>query len=157
MRFPPTVWGPIFWHTIHVVALSYPSNPNYAQKRAAKEFYESMAELIPCPMCREHYKKHLQKLPLGPHLDRRQDLFRWTVEVHNEVNKLLGKPLVTEAESIQFYMRIGARDKSPFITHVDFEEIDSRSMLKGAILGATVVGLAGGLLWWTSSGETSRS
>lgn len=116
-----------------------------------------MAELIPCPMCREHYKKHLQKLPLGPHLDRRQDLFRWTVEVHNEVNKLLGKPLVTEAESIQFYMRIGARDKSPFITHVDFEEIDSRSMLKGAILGATVVGVAGGLLWWTSSGETSRS
>jgi hypothetical protein len=140
-----------------VVALSYPSNPNYAQKRAAKEFYESMAELIPCPMCREHYKKHIQRLPLGPHLDRRQDLFRWTVEVHNEVNKLLGKPLVTEAESIQFYMRIGARDKSPFITHVDFEEIDSRSMLKGAILGATVVGVAGGLLWWTSSGETSRS
>jgi len=143
----------MFWHTIHVVALSYPSNPNYAQKRAAKEFYESMAELIPCPICREHYKEHLKRLPLSPHLDRREDLFRWTVEVHNEVNKILGKPLVTETESIKFYLRLGARERSPFITTVDLEEIDARSMLKGAILGAGVVAVAGGLLWWTTSGE----
>lgn len=155
MRFPPTVWGPMFWHVLHVVALSYPSNPTYAQKRAAKEFYESMAELIPCPICREHYKQHIQKLPLSPHLDRRDDLFRWTVEVHNEVNKLLGKPMVTEAESIKYYLRLGARDRSPFITTVDLEEIDARSMMKGAILGATLVGIAGGLLWWSTSGEKS--
>lgn len=153
MRFPPSVWGPMFWHTIHVVALSYPSNPNYAQKRAAKEFYESMAELIPCPMCREHYKEHLKKLPLSPHLDRRDDLFRWTVQLHNEVNILLKKPIVSETESINFYTRLGARERSPFITQVDLEEIDTRSMVKGAIVGAAVVGVAGGLLWWSTRGE----
>jgi hypothetical protein len=153
MRFPPSVWGPILWHTIHVTALSYPSNPTYAQKKAAKEFYESLSELIPCPVCREHYKVHLQKLPLSPHLDRREDLFRWTVELHNEVNQMLGKPIVSETESINFYRRIGARERSPFITPVDFEEIDSRSMLKGAIIGAAVVGVAGGLLWWSTRGE----
>ena len=103
MRFPPSVWGPILWHTIHVTALSYPSNPTYAQKKAAKEFYESLSELIPCPVCREHYKVHIQKLPLSPHLDRREDLFRWTVELHNEVNQMLGKPIVSETESINFY------------------------------------------------------
>jgi hypothetical protein len=143
----------MFWHTIHVVALSYPSNPNYAQKRAAKEFYESMAELIPCPMCREHYKEHLKKLPLSPHLDRRDDLFRWTVQLHNEVNILLKKPIVSETESINFYTRLGARERSPFITQVDLEEIDTRSMVKGAIVGAAVVGVAGGLLWWSTRGE----
>jgi hypothetical protein len=143
----------MFWHTIHVVALSYPSNPNYAQKRAAKEFYESMAELIPCPMCREHYKEHLKKLPLSPHLDRRDDLFRWTVQLHNEVNVMLKKPIVTETESINFYTRLGARERSPFITQVDLEEIDARSMMKGAIVGAAVVAVAGGLLWWSTRGE----
>jgi hypothetical protein len=143
----------MFWHTIHVVALSYPSNPNYAQKRAAKEFYESMAELIPCPMCREHYKEHLKKLPLSPHLDRRDDLFRWTVQLHNEVNVMLKKPVVTETESINFYTRLGARERSPFITQVDLEEIDARSMMKGAIVGAAVVAVAGGLLWWSTRGE----
>jgi hypothetical protein len=143
----------MFWHTIHVVALSYPSNPTYAQKRAAKEFYESMAELIPCPICREHYKEHLKKLPLSPHLDRRDDLFRWTVQLHNEVNQMLGKPIVTEVESINYYTRIGARERSPFITNVDLEEIDARSMMKGAILGAGLVAVAGGVLWWTTQGE----
>lgn len=112
-----------------------------------------MAELIPCPICREHYKEHLKKLPLSPHLDRRDDLFRWTVQLHNEVNQMLGKPIVTEVESIRYYTRIGARERSPFITNVDLEEIDARSMMKGAILGAGLVAVAGGLLWWTTQGE----
>ena len=112
-----------------------------------------MAELIPCPMCREHYKEHLKKLPLSPHLDRRDDLFRWTVQLHNEVNVMLKKPIVTETESINFYTRLGARERSPFITQVDLEEIDARSMMKGAIVGAAVVAVAGGLLWWSTRGE----
>ena len=153
MKFPPSVWGPIFWHALHVTALSYPTNPNYVQKRAAKEFYESMTELIPCPVCREHYKKHLHKLPISPHLDRRDDLFRWTVELHNEVNDTLGKPRISEVESINFYKRIGARERSPFITQPDLDEIDARSMLKGAMIGAAAVGVAGGLLWWATRGE----
>ena len=156
MKFPPSVWGPIFWHAIHVTALAYPENPSYAQKRAAKEFYESLAQLIPCPKCRDHYQTHLQKMPSTPHLDRRADLFRWTVEVHNTVNKVLEKPIVLEAESIQFYKRIGMRDRSPFITQNDLDEIDLRSMIKGGMIGAGVVVAAGALLWWTSRGEVTR-
>jgi hypothetical protein len=156
MRFPPSVWGPIFWHTIHVTALAYPENPSYAQKRAAKEFYESLAHLIPCPKCRDHYQTHLQKMPITPHLDRRADLFRWTVEMHNTVNKMLEKPIVKEAESLQFYKRIGARERSPFITQDDLDEIDLRSMIKGGMIGAGVVVAAGALLWWSSRGEVTR-
>lgn len=156
MRFPPSVWGPIFWHTIHVTALAYPENPSYAQKRAAKEFYESLAHLIPCPKCRDHYQTHLQKMPITPHLDRRADLFRWTVEVHNTVNKMLEKPIVKEAEALQFYKRIGARERSPFITQDDLDEIDLRSMIKGGMIGAGVVVAAGALLWWSTKGEVTR-
>ena len=156
MRFPPSVWGPIFWHTIHVTALAYPENPSYAQKRAAKEFYESLAHLIPCPKCRDHYQTHLQKMPITPHLDRRADLFRWTVEMHNTVNKMLEKPIVKEAESLQFYKRIGARERSPFITQDDLDEIDLRSMIKGGMIGAGVVVAAGALLWWSTRGEATR-
>ena len=42
MNIPPTVWGPFFWLTIHIVALGYPSNPTHAHKKAAKEFFESL-------------------------------------------------------------------------------------------------------------------
>ena len=86
-------------------------------------------------------------------MDRRDDLFRWTVQLHNEVNDNLGKPRVSETESINFYKRIGARERSPIITQVDLDEIDARSMLKGAIIGATVMGLGAGLLWWATRGE----
>ena len=153
MRLPPSVWGPFFWHTMHITALSYPSNPSYAVKRAAKDFFESIAHLIPCPKCREHYTIHLQKFPISPHLDRREDLFRWTVNLHNEVNKSLDKPIISEKESIQFYGRIGARGTSPVINQIDLDEIDMRSMVKGGIIGGSVVFFAGALLWWTTKGE----
>ncbi len=153
MRLPPSVWGPFFWHTIHIVALGYPNEPSYAHKRAAKDFFESLAHLIPCPVCREHYATHLEKVPISPHLDRRLDLFRWTVQLHNEVNKTLGKPLVSEAEAVLFYKRIGARDKSPVINQEHLDEVDVRSMLKGAFIGAGVTFAAGALLWWSSKGE----
>ena len=77
MNLPPTVWGPFFWLTIHITALAYPTNPSYTDKRAAKHFFESLANLLPCPVCREHYKQHLTKKPLLPHLDTRKDLFKY--------------------------------------------------------------------------------
>jgi len=153
MRLPPSVWGPFFWHTMHITAMTYPTEPSYAQKRAAKEFFESLAHIIPCPKCREHYQTHLQRMPISPHLDRRDDLFRWTVNVHNEVNKLLGKPERSEGEVINFYRRIGARGTNPVISPEDLDEVDMRSMIKGGLIGGGIVMTAAALLWWTSRGE----
>ncbi len=153
MKLQPAVWGPFFWHTFHIVALAYPSSPSYAQKRAAKEFFESFTQLIPCAICKEHYTQNLQKLPISPHLDRREDLFRWTVTIHNEVNKSLGKPLVTEIESINFYRRIGARNQSPVINQEHLDETDLRSMIKGGFIGAGLVLTAAAAIWWINKGE----
>lgn len=150
MRFPPSVWGPFFWHTIHITALGYPKDPSYSDKKAAKEFYESLAQLLPCPICREHYATHLQKMPLTPHLDRREDLFKWTVQLHNEVNASLGKPRVTEAESLVFYRRLGVRGKSPVINQDVLDEMDMRSMIKGGLIGGGVVFAAGAVFYLAS-------
>jgi len=132
---------------MHIVAIGYPSNPTHAQKRAAKEFYESLTQLIPCPMCRDHYAEHLQKNPITPSLDRREDLFNWTITVHNEVNKLLGKPRVLEVEALNFYKRLGERNLSPVITQTEFDEIDLRSILRGALIGSGVTFTTIMILW----------
>ena len=150
MHLPPTVWGPFFWHTIHIIALGYSDKPSYAQKKAAKEFYESLAILIPCPICREHFSKHLETYPLTPHLDRRKDLFKWTVVLHNEVNKSLNKPLFEEHEVIKYYTRLGARARSPVINHTDFEESDTKSFLKGVASATAAIGVTGGLIYLLS-------
>lgn len=69
MHIPPEVWGPFFWHTIHIAALGYSQEPNYSEKKAMKEFFESLQIIIPCPICRTHYISHMAKLPIGPSLD----------------------------------------------------------------------------------------
>jgi hypothetical protein len=151
MHIPPEVWGPFFWHTIHIVALGYPSEPSYAQKRAAKEFYESLKTLIPCPICREHFVVHLEKYPITPHLDRKADLFRWTILLHNEVNKILNKPIFTETQVLAYYTRLGQRGRSPVWTTNDFVEADYKSFLKGLGIGAGTILAAGGILWLIQS------
>jgi hypothetical protein len=146
MHIPPDVWGPFFWHTIHIVALGYPTNPSYNEKKSAKEFFESLRFLIPCPVCKDHYNVHLEKYPLTPHLDKRSDLFRWTILLHNEVNKNLGKRVYTEAEVLKYYTRIGARGRSPVWTLDDFVEADFKAMLQGLGIGFAVTAAAAGVL-----------
>jgi len=143
MQFPPSVWGPFFWHTIHIVALGYPKNPTYTDKKCAKEFYESLSFLIPCAICREHYKEHLGKNPLATYLDSRNDLIKWTVNIHNAVNKMLGKKEWTESEVITYYERLGRRNRSPIWTKDDMKEVDYRSFIKGFITGSAILGTMG--------------
>ena len=154
MHIPPEVWGPFFWHTIHIVTLGYPTEPTYSDKKSTKEFFESLQMLIPCPICRQHYTSHMAKLPIGPSLDSRKDLFRWAVNLHNEVNEMLGKRKYTETEVINYYTRLGARNRSPVITAQDFMEADNQAMLKGAAVGITCAAIIGGILYFNLPKQT---
>jgi hypothetical protein len=147
LSIPPDTWGPFFWHTFHLVALGYTNDPSYSDKKAAKDFFESMTFLIPCPQCREHYKVFLKELPITPHLDAGKDLFRWTVVLHNRVNKSLGKQQFTESESKAFYSRLGKRGRSPVITAKDFAEADNSAYLKGLIGGLAIGGILVGTFY----------
>ena len=148
MNVPPPVWGPFFWMTIHIVALGYPAKPSYTEKRSAKQFYESLANLIPCPVCREHYKQHITKLPITPHLDNKKDLFKWTVDLHNSVNVSLGKPQWTVEEALNYIKLLGERGRSPIITDKDFTEQHMASFLKGLFYGIAGAAAVGGALYW---------
>jgi hypothetical protein len=147
MQFPPSVWGPFFWHTIHIVALGYPKNPTYTDKKCAKEFYESLAFLIPCSICREHYKEHLQAKPIAPFLDSRTDLIKWTIQIHNKVNQMLGKPEWTLEEVLSYYEKVGARNRSPVWTKEDMKEVDYASFMKGFLTGSVVLSAVGGVIY----------
>ena len=137
----PNVWGPILWTTIHIVALGYPKEPTFSEKRAAKEFYESLTHLIPCPICKLHYQQHLKENPLTPSLDSRHDLFQWTVKIHNLVNKELGKPEYTEQDAMEFLHTLGERGRSPIWTPQDLHAEKFEQMIKQAsyILGGVVL------------------
>jgi len=147
MHIPPETWGPFFWTTIHIAALGYPITPSHGHKKAAKGFFESLQFLIPCPICREHYTVHLQKYPITPHLDRRSDLFRWTLLLHNEVSKSINKPPFTEEETLNYLQRLGQLKRSPIWTSDDFAAGDWKARTQGLVAGLVVGGVAYGILY----------
>jgi len=38
----PKVWGPKLWFVIHTIALNYPDNPSYDQKRIHEDFFNNL-------------------------------------------------------------------------------------------------------------------
>jgi hypothetical protein len=151
MHLPPEAWGPFFWHTMHIAALGYSSKASYAEKKAAKDFFESLKVLIPCSICREHYQEHFEKHPITPYLDSRQDLFKWTVILHNEVNKMLGKKEYTETQAIEYYSRLGERGRSPVWTPDDFAEADWAARIQGVAIGAGLATVVIGVIYYMSN------
>lgn len=96
LEFPPIgmgpeVWGPIFWGTMHIVSLGYPETPSKEEQAAAANFYNSLAVVIPCPICRAHYSHFLSEMPVERVTGSRKELVFWLFTLHNKVNVQLGK------------------------------------------------------------------
>lgn len=107
IRMPPDVWGPIFWHAMHIVSLAYPVHPSEEDKAGARAFFESLTKVLPCPVCREHYKEQLAKSPVSDALNSKGDLILWVWDIHNEVNIMLGKPTISVDEFLDHMRALG--------------------------------------------------
>ena len=102
-KITPDVWGGPMWRTIHVVALGYPRNPSPETRAQYKAFYDSLRAVIPCVTCRQGYVKIVDESPVDDALGNAEDLFNWTVGVHNKVNEKLGKlPMTPEFVRTQY-------------------------------------------------------
>lgn len=103
----PDIWGRHLWFSIHFIALDYPVNPTASDRANYQHFFENLWKVIPCYKCSQNYQKHLQVLPLvsenGDYLVSRDTLFAWTVALHNEVNKMLGKPEMSLDDAKHMY------------------------------------------------------
>lgn len=100
---PTKIWGPPLWISIHNVALGFPENPTTADREQYRQFYELLGYVIPCQKCATNYRQHTSDLPIDQFLFNRKDLFRWTVLLHNIVNKSLGKRQWTFEEAWSMY------------------------------------------------------
>lgn len=86
-NFEPSIWGPHAWFFLETVAMAYPTNPTFNEKKAAEKFFKSLTIMIPCEKCRNNYKKHIKKYPIDDNvLKSRDNLFKWIVDIHNSVD-----------------------------------------------------------------------
>jgi len=68
--------------------------------------------------------------------------------IHNLVNKSLEKPEYSESDSIAYYIKLGAMNRSPVWTTEDFEAAEYKSFLKGIAGGLVASGLVGAIYFW---------
>jgi hypothetical protein len=103
-----TEWQRITWIFFHTVSLNY--NENY--KHEYINFFDSLKVIIPCSICRNHYNDNLNKDHLKIENNINSDrIFKWTVDLHNEVNRMHRKKIWTYEESESYYKKNNFNDK----------------------------------------------
>lgn len=120
MGYSPTMWGREAWHFIHYVCLNYPDYPTDQQKETYKQFFLNLADVLPCPICGIHFLENLHQNEIR--LNSKRDLFEWSVDMHNEVNKSNGKQTLTYEEALKEINKNSARGLHPTYA-MNFEKI----------------------------------
>lgn len=85
-------WGPPLWDIFHRLALRV----NQDRRETLVNFYK----IIPCTYCANEFKQYIDTYPM-PADD--QDVFAWTVMLHNKVNIRLNRPEFLLEDAIMRY------------------------------------------------------
>ena len=98
-------WQPVTWTLFHTITLKYKENL-IEYKDQYINFFESFKTILPCKKCKNHYIENLNKeeLNINNNLNR---LFEWTVDLHNDVNKINDKKIWNYQEARDYYEKVG--------------------------------------------------
>jgi hypothetical protein len=92
----PVKFGPYFWGALHLACLGGGN---------IQDFIASFPSALPCPACGAHFNDVLNAYPFPAGVTNPLELFAWSVDVHNVVNRRLGKPEVDYDTAFEFWTR----------------------------------------------------
>jgi len=123
LNIDPVLWGPSFWRSLHYITFGYPENPTETDKTNAYNLFVSLQYVLPCEKCRVNFGQQLINSPLTTDvLSSKNKLITWLINIHNEVNRSLGKPILSEEGALKLYLT--ETNKSIFSKFIDlFESI----------------------------------
>ena len=151
------IWGPMKWGFLHINSFNYPANPDEYNKKYNKEnktknynirehfatLIENLQHTLPCGSCRSNLKINLKNLKWFEkknfYLKNRKNFSKFVYDLHNEVNKMLGKPkykTYEEVRDIYNSFRANCPKKSkkkhkPGCTKLDINDEFKGEVLKG--------------------------
>lgn len=100
----PATWGPGLWKYLHAL-------PKYSE--SVDSLKATLHNLdLPCPECRSHYKEYITERPINI-IQTRDAGQRWIFDLHNSVNKRLGKPLYPYKSCLSDCEKIGEHSHQP--------------------------------------------
>jgi len=92
------MWGPPRWYSLHVATINYPLQPTEEQKKGWRQLVRLWKNELPCCCCRNNYQRHLDRLLKPEVFDSRESMVQFGFDLHNTVNKELGKHVLSPEE-----------------------------------------------------------
>lgn len=128
-------WGPDVWAGINAIVRFYPENPTDSDKIEYRKFLESFKTVLPCDLCKGHYTEYLAKVSWDSILLNRFTLVKFVIDLHNDVNKRNGKPVLEYQEAATIILKGG-----------DFSQGNSLLSISTPIIILLVIILIGNVL-----------
>jgi hypothetical protein len=114
MGIAPDIWGPSTWTFLHLIAMSEQYEKDDSRLVFYKDLYILLQELLPCGKCRNHLKENMKSLKSIESITSPRELFDWTTQLHNLVNKLNNKREYTLEESYNLWNEIASGKKNVY-------------------------------------------
>lgn len=98
--------GPGIWFKIHIDGVKAITDE---LKNAFIHNINALCDNFKCKNCQDHFRKFIDNIPLINYWNIKDDkgsdigFFKWTWELHNQVNKFLGKYEPTLEEAHKYY------------------------------------------------------
>jgi hypothetical protein len=96
----PMCWGPLQWMTLHQMVRGFPDNPSPEKQEALKAYIMALVHLLPCSICATHWKDIAPTVKTGS----KAEALKWSIDVHNAVNKRTGKPELSYRDALDVIM-----------------------------------------------------
>jgi|LauGreDrversion2_5_1035112.scaffolds.fasta_scaffold101618_2 hypothetical protein len=117
MGIEPTIWGSNMWAMIHLICIYAPETIDANVRNTYYMFFSMMPYVLPCEKCRDHWLEHISKYPIEQSLDTREDLFKWSVNMHNLVNVSIGKPEISYSRAFEHWTNV-SNGATPITKHI---------------------------------------
>jgi len=97
-------WGKYLWGFLHTISICDFDSPetNFRIQEPIKNNIKMLAGSIPCNSCKDHFIDKLSSIDILD-LNKSNVLFYWTVDLHNEINKKIGKQETSYLEAINIW------------------------------------------------------
>ena len=94
----------LYWNSLHWLSFNYPISPSDEDKKQILQLTTKMTKNgLSCPICTRHFILWNKQNPIKNNYNSRDDLIKWYINLHNDVNKKKNKNVLTIEQVKEIY------------------------------------------------------